>query len=88
MNKRIIKDTIIDLIFDKHCRMKETSYQHDSLVCDDLMAMKEEIKEKMNIVIEEFKLPAINVNGLPEEIYTYTQCGTTSISDTQEREGK
>ena len=38
---------IIDLIFDKHCEIKEVSYQHDALVCDDLIEMRDEIKENI-----------------------------------------
>lgn len=44
-------DLLIDLTFDKHCKMKEVQYQVDKLVCDDLIKLKEELKENIKVVI-------------------------------------
>jgi hypothetical protein len=49
--KEII-NMIIDLVFDKYCEMREVSYQQDKLVCKDLMKMKDELKEKINKILE------------------------------------
>lgn len=46
-------EKIIDLIFDKHCEMKEVAYQQDALVCDDLMKLKAEIKECVLIYLDQ-----------------------------------
>ena len=53
VNKKAIKDMIIDLVFEKHCEMKEVSYHQDALVCDDLIKMKEEIKIKLDILFND-----------------------------------
>lgn len=56
MNKKIeLKDMLIDLVFAKNCEIKEVSYQQDELVCDDLLKMKEELKETLNVLFEEYK---------------------------------
>lgn len=56
MNKKIeLKDMLIDLVFAKNCETKEVSYQQDELVCDDLLKMKEELKETLNVLFEEYK---------------------------------
>ena len=54
MNAEILLK-IIDLIFDKHCEIKEVSYQHDALVCDDLIKMRDEIKENIKFYFEEMQ---------------------------------
>ena len=48
-----VLEKIIDLIFDKHCEMKEVAYHQDALVCDDLMELKAEIKECVLIYLEQ-----------------------------------
>lgn len=53
VSKKAIKDMIIDLVFEKHCEIKEVSYQQDALVCDDLIKMKEEIKIKLDILFDD-----------------------------------
>lgn len=56
MNKKIeLKDMLIDLVFAKNCETKEVSYRQDELVCDDLLKMKEELKETLNVLFEEYK---------------------------------
>lgn len=54
MSSKII-NLIIDLIFDKHCRIKEVSYQQDVLVCDDLEKLKEDLKKNLNEVLKEYE---------------------------------
>ena len=46
MNEKIL-DLIIDLTFDKHCEVKEVSYQQDKLVCDNLNELKKELKRNL-----------------------------------------
>ena len=46
-----ILDTLIELVFDKHCEIKEVAYQQDALVCDNLMELKKEIKEVVKLVL-------------------------------------
>ena len=48
-------EKIIDLVFEKHCQMKEVSYQQDALVCDNLDMLKDEIKEVVQLIIEQLK---------------------------------
>lgn len=48
-------EKIIDLVFEKHCQMKEVSYHQDALVCDDLDTLKDEIKEVVQLIIEQIK---------------------------------
>jgi len=51
MNKVINK--MIELVFDKHCSMKEVAYQQDALVCDDLIELKNDIKEVVSLYLSE-----------------------------------
>ena len=48
-------EKMIDLVFEKHCQMKEVSYHQDKLVCDDLNKLKEELKEIVQLIIEQIK---------------------------------
>lgn len=52
MDKEKILNLIIDLTFDKHCEVKETSYQHDELVCDNLNKLKEDLKNNLKVVLD------------------------------------
>lgn len=51
MNK--VLNRLIDLVFDKHCEMKEVAYHQDKLVCDNLEELKKDIKEVINEYINE-----------------------------------
>lgn len=51
MNNKII-DLIIDLTFDKHCKVKEVAYQENKLVCDNLDKLKQELKNNLKEVLE------------------------------------
>lgn len=46
-------DLIINLTFDKHCKVKEVAYQQEKLVCDDLEELKEELKKNIKEVLGE-----------------------------------
>lgn len=48
-------EKIIDLVFEKHCEMKEVAYHQDALVCDNLDMLKDEIKEVVQLIIEQIK---------------------------------
>lgn len=51
MNEKVL-DLIIDLTFDKYCKVKEVAYQEDKLVCDDLNKLKEDLKKNLKEVLE------------------------------------
>ena len=48
-----VLNRLIDLVFDKHCEIKEVSYHQDELVCDNLEELKRDIKEVVNEYINE-----------------------------------
>lgn len=51
MDKEKILNIIIDLTFDKHCKVKEVSYQQEELTCDDLNKLKEDLKNNLKAVL-------------------------------------
>lgn len=53
MNKIQLKDKLVDLVFDKYCRLEEVAYQEDKLVCKDLEEMKRELKETLNLLFDQ-----------------------------------
>lgn len=70
MNKIKIKDKLIDLIFDKYCRMEEVAYHEDKLVCKDLEAMKKELKETLNMLLEQSSYVSTALNGISGTSFT------------------
>lgn len=70
MNKLLEK--MLDLVFDKYCQMRVTSYQDETLVCTDPDKLRAEVKEVINLYLDEndkvdFNTPRIrSLGGLNE----------------------
>lgn len=70
MNK--ILEKMLDLVFDKYCQMRVTSYQDETLVCTDPDKLRAEVKEVINLYLDEkdkvdFNTPRIrSLGGLNE----------------------
>lgn len=66
MNK--ILEKMLDLVFDKYCQLKETSYQSFTLVCTDPDELRKEVKAVIDLYLDEkdkvdFNTPRIRTLG-------------------------
>ena len=50
-----VLNKMIDLVFDKHCRIEEVSYHQDELVCDNLEELKKDILEVVMLYLSEIE---------------------------------
>jgi len=72
MNK--VLEKMLDLVFDKYCQVRETAYQSETLVCTDPDKLRAEVKEVINLYLDEkavvdFNTPRIrDLGGLNEQI--------------------
>ena len=48
-----VLNKMIDLVFDKHCRIEEVSYQQDEYVCHNLIQLKKDILEVIMLYLSE-----------------------------------
>lgn len=79
MDKIEVKNLIIDLVFDKWCEVKEVAYHENKLVCRDLVKMKEDLKEKLNVMFKEENIVSQTTKtNLPEVGVKYLKTTQTS----------